>query len=230
MNGEKIRRFSGYRIIEHWMYVIVILLLVLTGLPQRFHYLELSQWFVLELGGIDNTRIIHRYTGAVFVLLSLFHIVIMITGLVFKKLQPSMVITKKDFTDVIHNIQYYIGLKDRPALCDRYNYKQKFEYWGIFLGGVVMIISGLILWFPAAITRHLPGEVIPVAKALHANEALLIFLIIAVWHIYNAIFSPEVFPLDTSIFTGYISKERMLREHPLELERIEGIDGEDIRP
>ncbi len=64
----------------------------------------------------------------------------------------------------------------------------------------------------------LPGEIIPAAKVLHTNEALVVFLIIAIWHIYNAIFSPEVFPLDTSIFTGYISKERMLREHSEELE------------
>jgi len=35
------------------------------------------------------------------------------------------------------------------------------------------------------------------------------------------VFSPEVFPLDTCIFTGYISRERMVREHPLELARIE---------
>jgi hypothetical protein len=63
----------------------------------------------------------------------------------------------------------------------------------------------------------MPGEIIPAAKVLHTNEALVVFLIIAIWHIYNAIFSPEVFPLDTSIVTGYISKERMLREHPDEL-------------
>ena len=57
---------------------------------------------------------------------------------------------------------------------------------------------------------------------MHSNEALVIVVLIAVWHIYNSIFSPEVFPLDTSILTGYISRERMVREHPVELERIEG--------
>jgi len=69
--------------------------------------------------------------------------------------------------------------------------------------------------------KILPGEIIPAAKALHSNEALLIFLINALWHIINAVFSPEVFPLDSSIFTGYISRERMAREHPLELARLE---------
>jgi hypothetical protein len=49
---------------------------------------------------------------------------------------------------------------------------------------------------------------------------MMAFLIIVTWHIYNAVFSPEVFPLDTSIFTGRISVERMRHEHPIEYERI----------
>lgn len=91
-----------------------------------------------------------------------------------------------------------------------------------------MIMTGVILWLPTLVTRILPGEFIPAAKALHSNEAMLIFLLNAVWHIYNSIFSPEAFPLDTSIFTGYISRERMIREHPLEYARMEGVAPEEL--
>jgi cytochrome b subunit of formate dehydrogenase len=84
-----------------------------------------------------------------------------------------------------------------------------------------MAATGLSLWFPTLVVRFLPGELIPIAKALHTNEALLALLVIVVWHIYNAVFSPEVFPIDTTIFTGKISRERMLHEHPIELARIE---------
>jgi cytochrome b subunit of formate dehydrogenase len=144
------------------------------------------------------------------------HIFIAALGIVLRKWQPSMVINMNDFTDAIHDIRYYIGVENAPARCDRYTYKQKFEYWGILTGGLLMIGTGLILWFPTFVVRFLPGELIPVAKALHSNEAMVIVLLIAVWHIYNSIFSPEVFPIDTSIFTGSISRERMIREHPLE--------------
>ncbi len=92
-----------------------------------------------------------------------------------------------------------------------------------------MASSGLVLWFPMTFTRFLPGEVVPLAKALHSNEALLLFIIIAIWHVYNAIFSPDVFPLDTSIFTGYISEERMQKEHPLELMEIKEKEKETAR-
>jgi hypothetical protein len=91
-----------------------------------------------------------------------------------------------------------------------------------------MITTGFILWFPVEVARLLPGEVIPAAKAAHSNEALMAFLVIIIWHIYNAVFSPEVFPLDTAIFTGLISRERMVHEHPIELARIEGVPVEEI--
>jgi formate dehydrogenase gamma subunit len=219
---EGIRRFSRGRIVEHWIAVVTFLTLVVTGISQRFFYLDISRWCIMTLGGIDSVRLIHRYAGVVFVIAAASHIVIAALGVVLKRWQPSMVINKNDFTDAIHDIRYYIGMENSPARCDRYSYKQKFEYWGILTGGLLMIGTGLVLWFPTFVVRFLPGELIPVAKALHSNEALVIVLLIAVWHIYNSIFSPEVFPLDTSMFTGYISQERMLREHPLELMRREG--------
>lgn len=127
-----------------------------------------------------------------------------------------MLITLKDAHDALHNVRYYLGMADRPAMCGRYSYKEKFIYWLTLLGGIQMIITGSILWFPVVATKYLPGQFIPASKAVHTNEAMLIFILIAIWHIYDSMFSPDVFPLDRSIFTGYIQKRRMEREHPLE--------------
>jgi len=218
---EKLLRFSPPRIVEHIIILIVFLSLVATGLSQRYYTLDISQRFILALGGIDTVRFFHRFAGALFALAVAMHVLAAIIGIVARKWQPSMVITKKDFADVVRNVRYYIGIEDTPAGGHRYTYKQKFEYWGILTSAFLMIFTGVILWFPVSVTHYLPGEVIPAAKVMHANQALLAFLIIAIWHIYNAIFSPEVFPLDASIFTGVISRERMLREHPEELAELE---------
>lgn len=225
---ERMRRFSPARIVEHVAHVITFVVLVCTGLSQRFYSLDISQWIILHLGGIDNVRLIHRFAGVIFSLEVITHLTVAAIGIVYKKWQPSMVITKKDFTDVVHNVRYYLGLENSPTRGGRYTYKQKFEYWGILTGVLLMMFSGIILWFPTVVTTFLPGEIIPAAKVLHTNEALVVFLIIAIWHIYNAIFSPDVFPLDTSIFTGYISKERMLLEHPDELAGTEKTLVEDM--
>jgi formate dehydrogenase subunit gamma len=220
--GGKIRRFSNFRIVEHQLNMTAFAVLIITGLSQKFHNYTLSQWIIINLGGVDAVRLIHRYTGVCFALLTVSHILVGSVGVIFRKWPASMVINKKDFTDAIENIRYYFGTTDQPARCDRYDYKQKFEYWGVVVGGLLMIATGLVLWFPTSVVTYLPGELIPAAKAAHTNEALLAFLVIVVWHLYNAIFSPEVFPLDTTIFTGKISVVRMKHEHPLEYERITG--------
>lgn len=224
----RIRRFGAWRVAEHWAIIVTTVVLFATGLSQRFWHLETSQWFILQCGGVDNVRLIHRFTGLVFSLEILLNIVVAVSGVALGRWAPTMLITRKDFSDAVHNIKYYFALEDRPAPCDRYDYLEKFEYWTILIGGLLMMATGFALWLPTIVTRVMPGETIPVAKALHSNEALLIFLINALWHIYNAIFAPEVFPLDTSIFTGYISRERMAKEHPIELARIEGTGVDEI--
>ena len=222
VDGKRmVRRFSRLRILEHWGIVLSTLVLFATGLSQRFWHLDFSQWLILQMGGIDNVRWIHRYAGVFFSFELILNVVTAVAGVVRGRWTPSMFITRKDFTDAVENMRYYFGLDDRPAKCDRYDYMEKFEYWTILMGGFLMILTGTVLWFPILVTKILPGEIIPAAKALHSNEALLIFLINALWHIINAVFSPEVFPLDTSIFTGFISRERMAREHPVELAKLE---------
>ena len=82
-----------------------------------------------------------------------------------------------------------------------------------------MISTGVLLLFPAPATQLLPGQVIPAARLAHGNEALMAFLVVVVWHLFNVILAPEVFPLNTSIFTGKIARKRMRHEHALEYAR-----------
>ena len=223
-----IKRFGIGRILEHQANALVFIVLVITGLSQRFHEYKMSHWVIKALGGVDAMRLIHRASGILFALLIIVHIALGIYGIIKKRWPAAMMVNMNDFLNAMENMRYYFGITNHPALCDRYDYKQKFEYWGVIAGGFLMISTGLVLWFPVIIARFLPGEIIPAAKAAHSNEALLAFLVIVTWHIYNSIFSPEVFPLDTAIFTGKISRERMVHEHPLELARIENVPVEEI--
>ena len=133
-----------------------------------------------------------------------------------------MLLGKKDFTDAIDNLRYYAGYKDAPPKFGRYDYRQKFEYWGLIFGSIIMVATGFILYFPIAVSHVLPAELIPAAKVMHSYEALFAFLIVLIWHMAGAHLSPESFPIDTSIFTGKIRKDKLQHEHPLEYEDLFG--------
>ncbi len=174
------------------------------------------------MGGIDSVRWIHRFFGIVLIVAVIWHGIGAFRAILSRRVGFSMAVNKRDFSDAVQTLRYYLGLEDHPAAFDRYDYKQKWEYWSLMIGNVIMILSGLTLMYPAVVARIGPGEIIPAAKVAHSNEGLMAFLVITIWHIFNAHLHPDVFPFDASIFTGKISRERMEHEHPLELARVEG--------
>jgi len=228
-NAEQLRRFSAYRIIEHVVLIILFSTLALTGLPQKFYYLGISQSIIIILGGIDIMRAMHHMAGALFAVLALQHVIANFVGVMFLGWQPSMLITFQDARDAFHNVRYYLGLGDRPAFCGRYSYKEKAIYWLVLLAGIQMIVTGFVLWFPVTVTKCLPGLFVPLSKSVHTSEAMLIFLLIVTWHIYDSILSPDVFPLNKSIFTGYMTRKQMNQRHMPEMPQSEQT-GNDVSP
>lgn len=215
---NKIRRFSIYRIIEHLLIFLVISCLVLTGFIQKFYTTDIATCVIIKLGGIDTIILIHRCLGTLLIILFLLHILFNITGIIYFNMELSMLIKKNDFNNFIKDFKYYMGIANEKAENDRFTYRQKFEYWGVFVSIILLITSGVILWFPIFFTTHFPGLIIPIAKIVHFYQAIIL-LIIIISHIYNAILNPDVIPLDTSIFTGYLSKERYIKEHINEYKR-----------
>jgi formate dehydrogenase gamma subunit len=219
-------RFSLPQRVEHFVAMLVFVLLCLTGLPQKFYQAGWAHQVVDVFGGIDRTRWIHRFCGVVLAISTVVHFVNASLAMLSKKMGFTMVPNRQDFKDAILQLKFYLGMTEAHPRYDRYDYKQKFEYWGLVFGNVIMVVTGLILFFPVQFAALVPGQVIPAAKVAHSNEGLMAFFVITIWHIFNAHLNPDVFPFDASMFTGKISRERMLHEHPLELARMEGRPAE----
>ncbi len=220
-------RFSRRQRIEHSLVMSLFIILAVTGFPQKFSDAGWARGTLALMGGVEIARALHRFAGIAFALLTAIHMGTAITLVVTGKSRPSMIPGRKDFADAIKTLRYYLGASEEQARFDRYDYRQKFEYWGIIMGGLLMVATGLILYFPLLATRFFPGVLIPIAKVAHSNEGLMAFLVVLTWHIYNAHLNPDVFPFDFTIFNGKISRHRMETEHPLELARL---TGESVAP
>jgi cytochrome b subunit of formate dehydrogenase len=212
-------RFNTWERAQHVLVILLFFALAITGLPQKFHDASVSRAIVHALGGIAQVRYLHRAAGVLFAALTLAHLTGVLAGVVMGRSSLAMVPRLKDFRDVIITLRYYLGISDQRAQFDRFDYKEKFEYWGLVFGGLIMITTGFLLLFPLLATAYLPGQVIPAAKLAHGNEGLMAFLVVVVWHLFNVHLAPEVFPMSKTIFTGKISRERMRHEHALEYAR-----------
>jgi formate dehydrogenase subunit gamma len=219
---ETFVRFSRRQRVEHTLVMSLFIILAVTGFPQKFSDAAWARGVLRLMGGVEVARALHRFAGIAFAVLAVAHLGLAIVLVGTGKSRPSMIPGRKDFADAIKTLRYYLGLSDEQARFDRFDYRQKFEYWGIVMGGLLMVATGLILYFPLIVTRILPGVLIPIAKVAHSNEGLMAFLVVLTWHIYNAHLNPDVFPFDFTIFTGKISRHRMETEHPLELARLTG--------
>ncbi len=216
--GEFVQRFSWWQRFQHGTVILLFGVLLLTGMPQKWPYVEASRWMIDQVGGIFIARWLHRTAGLIFAGMVAVHVFGAVYSLVTGRVKPTMFLTVQDFKDAIQHLRYFVGKVAEPPKFGRYDYKQKFEYWGLIFGAAIMVASGVILQFPMFVSRFLPAQLIPAAKVMHSNEALLAFAIVLVWHMYSAHLNPETFPADTSIFTGKIRKDRMKHEHALEYE------------
>lgn len=215
-------RFALSQRIEHALLMVSFTMLSLTGIPQKFHTASWADWIMAAMGGIEVVRQLHHLFAAMFIAEGVYHVVRVAYVLFGKRAAPAMLPGFNDVREALHLVFHYVGLSRTKPRHDRYDFRQKFEYWGIIWGGLVMILSGLVIWFPLQATQWLPGQLVPGAKAAHGGEALLAVLVIGTWHLYGAHLSSSAFPLDKSIFTGRISRERMLEEHPSEYELLTG--------
>ena len=217
-------RFTLVQRIEHITMLLSFTTLGLTGLSQKYASSPISQAVIAAIGGIETVRYIHHAAAIVMMLGTIYHIIDVGYKIFVLRTRMSMLPNLQDGMDAIGAFLYNIGLrKSRPQM-GRYTFEEKAEYWAFVWGTVVMGFTGFLMWNPITATKLLPGEFVPAAKAAHGGEALLAVMAIIVWHMYGV----HLKHFNKAMWTGRMTEEEMLHEHPLELADIKS--GTAVRP
>jgi len=222
--SRHVRRFGAFERGLHLALMTSFLGLAATGLPLLFveapWALSLSRLF----GGPAVAGVLHRVFAVVLLGTFTAHVVRLGYRLLVLR-QPllwgpaSMVPQPRDLREFVAHMKWFVGRGPRPAF-DHFTYWEKFDYWAVFWGMAIIGGSGLMLWFPEAFARVVPGQAFNVALLIHGEEALLAVAFIFTIHFFNGHFRPDKFPIDTVIFTGSVPEEELEEERPGEYERL----------
>jgi cytochrome b subunit of formate dehydrogenase len=221
------RRFSIHIVINHGLMAITFSIAVATGLPLFFHNSELSHTIINLMGGIDVTRLIHRVNAMVFTFDCLYHLVVLLAGTALRlknrtfDIRRTQVPLWKDVQDLYHDFRYFLGLAASRPRMEKFMYKQKLHYLAMIWGCAVLTLSGACLLFPETMVQYLPFPRISfnVLRLMHAEESVLAFLVITLWHLYNVHGAPGRFPVQWTFWNGLINRDHQIEEHALEYER-----------
>ncbi|HEV8269408.1 MAG TPA: cytochrome c3 family protein [Thermoanaerobaculia bacterium] len=217
--------------LQHGALAASFTLLVVTGFMLRYP----DAWWVVAIRHVsdrafDLRSLVHRISAAVMTAASLYHVGYAIFTPRGRQLVRALWWTWKDLKDPIGMLRYNLGLsKDKPKL-DRFSYIEKGEYWALVWGTMVMLATGLVMWFDNTFIGLLTKLGYDIARTIHFWEAWLATLAILVWHFYWVMLSPDTYPMNMSWITGKLSEREMEEEHPLELERLRASAKKEKEP
>jgi cytochrome b subunit of formate dehydrogenase len=122
----------------------------------------------------------------------------------------------KDAIDFFRNMLYYLKISDVKPLFDRFNYKEKMEYWTGWIGNIIITVTGFFLWYE----QYFYKFILDLSILVHTMEAILASCAIMVWHFYEVHLKPGKFPMSKIWLDGKIPAHELEEEHPLQYQRI----------
>lgn len=199
-------RYNLKERLVHWVAAGSYLYLLATGLafwsPWMF-------WVAVVLGGGQVSRMLHPWAGLLFVASVIYMYAMWSRQMRFQAVDREW----------WKSLRYYITNQDEkmpPA--GRYNAGQKMLFWSFFWAGLVLLLTGVVLWFSDSLPWSLRW-LRYVAIILHPIAALVTignFMI----HIYMGVFAER--GAFGSVIRGDVSMAFAKRYHPGWYEEIVG--------
>jgi len=118
------------------------------------------------------------------------------------------------------HLGWTLGLAKHPRF-ERWTWFEKFDYWAVWWGFMIVGVTGLILYDPVLTADFMPGWLINVAVWIHRIEAVLAMAHVFTIHFVLENFRPNAFPYNAAMFDGTMPLDEAREEHALWVERLE---------
>jgi cytochrome b subunit of formate dehydrogenase len=227
-------RFGWNFRFQHIVLLASTIMLILTGVPMKFPKNSVSQFIIELFGGPAGARSVHHFFALGLIFIGIYHLIYSFWSRQGRKDFYELLPSLKDFSDLYCQIKYYLGFRKEKVKYGRFSYVEKFDYWAVYWGLIMMIGTGMVMWLfqgkfdpvifgeinlkfgPDMITNYVHA----IAREMHSDEALLATLVIIGWHFYNVHLNPHKFPMSKVWLNGKMTEKEMKEEHPLEYEEL----------
>ena len=219
--GPKIKRFDLNQRIQHIWLIVSVAVLAITGFAQMY-YEAWGRVVINALGGLAVSMDIHLLAAIFLGVLVAYHFGFYTFGYLAARARGEhphipMMLGKEDVTEALQNTKYMLLGRGEEPKYGKYDYTQKFDYWGIYWGMVILGVPGVLMWaYGSTFLLGLPF-------IFHTSEALLAVLFLLTFHFYQAHWNPRDFPMNKVFVTGTLSEEELRDRHPQELERLKAV-------
>jgi len=222
----RLKRFSPANRLWHLGLVLVFMTLSVTGIAWMYYETAWGRGLASLFGGYGGTLEVHRIAGLVMMAGFAAHIVFMLTQIDWKGFPRSLigpdtlVFQWVDVKGFFAHLGWIFGLREHPNF-DRWSWWEKFDYWAVWWGLIIVGVTGLMLYDPVLTSQFMPGWLLNVALWVHRIEAVLAMGHIFTIHFIVAHWRPSAFPYNASMFDGSVDLEDARHEHPGWVARLE---------
>src|ERR1041384_2842404 len=191
--GDEIVRHRLSTRFVHWVVALSFILCVFTGLPI---WSPIFGWMARFVGGLSVARWFHAWMGIAFAASTLLMGLLWLGDMAF------------DEHDKKFSVTEYLRFSEPedPEVC-KYNAGQKFFFWAVLVTMLVMLLSGIVLWYPMSFGQRLRA----LSIVLH-GLGFIGFFCAVVGHIYlGTAAEPGTF---RSMTRGTVTKAWARLHHP----------------
>ena len=192
IGNEIVRHRLSSRVI-HWVVAVFFFGALFTGMPI---WSPVFGWMATFFGGLSVCRWLHAWLGVAFAAAVLLMLVLWAREMLFDK------------ADRKFSLSEYLRFSEaEDPNVGKYNAGQKFFFWMVVVTGILILLTGIVLWWPALFSQTLRS----ISILLH-DICFIGFFAAIVGHIYlGTAAEPGTFQ---SMTRGTVTRQWARLHHP----------------
>ena len=216
----RLKRFTPVQKLFHVLLMVSFLIQAVTGTARMYIETQWGQAIAQPFGGYAGCLEVHKVVGLFMLFLFVCHLIYALFLIFARNVggEDTLWLRGRDLSQFFAHLRWMFG-GEAPRF-ERWGYWEKFDYWAVFWGMIVLGVTGLMLYTPLETSRYFKGWFLNVALWVHRIEACLAMLHVFVIHFAIAHLRRHNFPMDRAMFSGDTDLKAAAEERPAWIARL----------